>query len=107
MSDTIPHDQVAAAEPGGGELVADPPWRGRFRWLVLGALVVLVAGGLAAWRAGVFSPAASSGAGRPGAPASTAAVVRTTLTTTEQVGGAIGYGGSYTITAPSPGSTSA
>jgi multidrug efflux pump subunit AcrA (membrane-fusion protein) len=107
MSDTIPHDQVAAAEPGGGELIADSPWRARFRWLVLGALVVLVAGGLAAWRAGVFSPAGSSGAGRPGAAASTAAVVRTTLTTTEQVGGAIGYGGSYTITAPSPGSTSA
>lgn len=34
-------------------------------------------------------------------PVPTAAVVRTSLTTTVQVGGSIGYGGSYTIAAPS------
>ena len=105
MSDTISQGQLAAEQPGGGETIAEPPRRGRFRWAVLGTLAVLVAGGLVAWRAGLFSPAAPAGEGRPGASASTASVVRTTLTTTEQVGGAIGYGGSYTITAPSPGST--
>lgn len=58
--------------------------------------------------------AAASASGRPASPASssggggsvtTAAVVRTTLTNTVQVGGSIGYGGSYTIAAPSGTST--
>jgi hypothetical protein len=40
-----------------------------------------------------------------GGSVATAAVVRTNLTTTVQVGGAIGYHGSYTIAAPSGSST--
>jgi hypothetical protein len=44
------------------------------------------------------SPASSSAAG---GSVATAAVVRTTLTNTVQVGGSIGYDGSYTIAAPS------
>ena len=37
--------------------------RGRGRWAALGAVVVVAAGAAAAWRAGVFSPAAVSGTG--------------------------------------------
>jgi multidrug efflux pump subunit AcrA (membrane-fusion protein) len=106
MSETVPQDRVPAAEHEDHGPVTGPSRRGPFRWVVIGSIVVLVTGGVVlAWRAGVFSPAASPATGSQGASAS-AAVVRATLTTTEQVGGAIGYGGSYTITAPSPGSTS-
>ena len=68
---------------------------------VAGALVGgAVAGGVAALSAsGTSSPATVSG-GSSGSVA-TAAVVRTTLSTTVQVGGSIGYDGSYTITARS------
>lgn len=58
-----------------------------------------VAGAVAALSAG-----ASSGNAAPssaGGSVATAAVVRTTLATVVQVGGSIGYSGSYTIAAPS------
>jgi putative peptidoglycan binding protein len=48
------------------------------------------------------SPVSSGGSG----PGATAPVVRTTLTTTVQEGGSIGYGGSYTVAAPSGASAS-
>jgi hypothetical protein len=80
--------------------------RGRGRWVALGVVLVLAAGAVSAWQAGVFSPAASSPSPGGSGTVGTAAVVRTTLTTTEQDGGSIGYGGSYTITAPSPGTSS-
>jgi hypothetical protein len=57
--------------------------------------------------AGVVAAVSSSGNGdsaaSPGTSSlvATAAVVRTTLTNAVQVGGSIGYGGSYTIAAPS------
>ena len=58
--------------------------------------------------AGVVAAATASGNGDGSAAASgtsgsvtTAAVVRTTLTNAVQVGGSIGYGGSYTVAAPS------
>jgi hypothetical protein len=37
--------------------------------VALGIVVVVAAGAVSAWRAGVFSPAASSGTGQQGAPA--------------------------------------
>jgi hypothetical protein len=43
--------------------------RRRGRWVALGIVVVVVAGAVSAWRAGVFAPAASSGSGQQGAPA--------------------------------------
>ena len=43
--------------------------RGRRRWVALGIVAVVAAGAVSAWRAGVFSPAASSGAGQRGAAA--------------------------------------
>jgi Putative peptidoglycan binding domain len=77
------------------------------RRVVVIAVAVVVAGGAAA-------TAAAAGVGRGGAasakggrgPVGTVAVVRTDLTTPVQVGGSIGYGGSYTVTAPSGSSAS-
>lgn len=67
---------------------------------VVGAVVsAAVAGGVAALSPGA-SPA-SPGASSAGGSVATAAVVRTTLATTVQVGGSIGYSGSYTISVPS------
>ncbi|MHB8450747.1 MAG: peptidoglycan-binding protein [Mycobacteriales bacterium] len=67
---------------------------------VAGALVGgAVAGGVAALSAsGTNSPSSSGGSS---GSVATAAVVRTTLSRTVQVGGSIGYDGSYTITARS------
>jgi hypothetical protein len=82
------------------------------RWVALGILVVL-AGAVSAWRAGVFAPAASPGSGQQGAPApATAAVTRQDLSATTQVTATLGYAGSDTVTGqgggtltwlPSPG----
>jgi Putative peptidoglycan binding domain len=81
--------------------VAEPsPRRVAALAAIVGAVVGgAVAGGVAALSAGANpgSPASSS----LGDPVATAAVVRTTLTNTVQVGGSIGYSGSYTIAAPS------
>ncbi len=60
-----------------------------------------VAGGVAAASAsGNHEPTASSSGGGSGSVA-TAAVVRTNLATTVQVGGSIGYAGSYSVIIPS------
>ena len=60
---------------------------------------VVAAGVVSAWRAGVFSPAASSGAGQQGAPApATAAVTRQDLAATTPVTATLGYAGSYPVT---------
>jgi hypothetical protein len=74
-------------------------------WAALAVVVVVAAGAVSAWRSGVFATAATASPGGAVGAASTASVVRTTLTSTVQVGGAIGYDGSYTITAPAPGSS--
>ncbi len=67
---------------------------------VAGALVGgAVTGGVAEATGGNHDSLASSPAG--GSPVATAAVVRTTLATTVEVGGSIGYDGSYTVAAPS------
>ena len=67
--------------------------------MALGIVVVVAAGVVSAWRAGVFSPAASSGAGGQGAAApATAAVIRQDLAATTPVSATLGYAGSYTVT---------
>jgi len=74
--------------------------RGRRRggWVAAGLVVVLAAGVVSAWRAGVFSPAASSGAGQQGAPpAATAAVTRRDIAATTPVSATLGYAGSWTV----------
>ena len=71
------------------------------RRALLIAAIALVAAAVAAGAAvaggGGGGPASSAGGGS----VATAPVVRTTLTNTVQVGGSIGYQGSYTIAAPS------
>ena len=72
---------------------------GRFRWVVTGAVAVLVAGGvLAAWRTGVFSRPARSGGGQGAAAPATQPVVRASLSVQTPVDGTLGYAGSYTVT---------
>jgi hypothetical protein len=70
------------------------------RWVVLGLVVVVAAGVVAAWRAGVFSAAASPGAGRAaGAPApATRAVTQQDLAATTPLTATLGYAGSWTVT---------
>ena len=73
--------------------------RRRGRRVALGIVVVVVAGAVSAWRAGVFAPAASSGSGQQGAPApATAAVTRQDLSATTPVTATLGYAGSYPVT---------
>ena len=87
--------------------------RGRGRWVALGAVVVVAAGAVAAWRVGAFSPAAAPGSGQQGAPApATAAVTRQDLLAATPVTATLGYAGWYAVTGrgggtltwlPSPG----
>jgi hypothetical protein len=96
---------LAAAKPRGS--------RGRRRWVALGIVAVLAAGAVSAWRAGAFSPAATSGARGQGAPApATAAVTRQDLAAVTPLNATLGYAGSYLVTGrgggtltwlPSPG----
>jgi hypothetical protein len=66
--------------------------------VALGIVVVVAAGAVAGWRAGVFSPAASPGSGPQGAPApATAAVTRQDLSATTPVTATLGYAGSWTV----------
>jgi hypothetical protein len=61
-------------------------------------VIAVAAGAVLAWRAGAFSPAASSGTGR-GAPApTTAAVTRQDLSATTPVTATLGYADSYPVT---------
>jgi len=71
--------------------------RGRGRWMTLGIVVVVAAGAVSAWWAGVFSPAASSGAGHE-APPATQPVVRQNLAATTPETATLGYAGLYTVT---------
>ena len=84
-------EALAAAEARGS--------RGRGRWVALGIAVVVAAGAVSAWWAGVFSPAASSGSGQHGAPApATQAVTRQDLAATTPETATLGYAGSFTVT---------
>ena len=97
-----------ADAPGSGHAVGAPDSlrapagarrHGRFRWVVTGAVAVLVAGGvLAAWRTGAFSRPARSGGGQGAAAPATQPVVRASLSVQTPVNGTLGYAGSYTVT---------
>ena len=114
MSKTVSRDQQAGQQaeiPAAGAPPGRP--RGRGRLLALGVVVVVAAGTVAAWRAGGFSPAGSSGTGQQGAPPpATAPVVREDLSATTPVTATLGYADQYTFTGqgggtltwvPSPG----
>jgi multidrug efflux pump subunit AcrA (membrane-fusion protein) len=105
VSETVSRGREAGqqvAPPAAGEARGS---RRRGGWVAAGLVVVLAAGGAAAaWRAGVFSPAGSSGSGQPGRPApATQAVVREDLSATTPVSATLGYAGSYPVTGPGGG----
>src|SRR5580700_3955778 len=81
MSGTVSRGREAGQQAEALAAAGARGWRGRGRWVALGIVVVVVAGAVPAWRAGVFSPAASPGAGQQGAPAPAT----------------LGYAGSYTV----------
>ena len=104
MSRTVSRGREAGQQEAGpqAEVLASAEARGargRGRWVALGVVVMVAAGAVAGWRAGVFSPAASPGAGQQGAPApATAAVTRQDIAATTPVNATLGYAGSYTVT---------
>jgi hypothetical protein len=116
VSETVSRGREAGQQAGA---LAGAQARGSRRrrggWVAAaGIAVVLAAGAVAGWQAGVFSSAASPGAGRAaGAPApATAAVRRRDIAATTPVAGTLGYAGSWTVTGygggrltwlPSPG----
>jgi hypothetical protein len=73
--------------------------RRRGGWVAAGLVVVLVAGVVSAWRAGVFSLAATPAAGGRGAlPPATAVVTRQDIAATTPLTATLGYAGSYPVT---------
>ena len=104
MSETVSRGREAGQQAEVLTAAKARGWRGRGRWVALGIVVVVAAAAVSAWRAGVFSPAASSGSGQQGAPApATAAVVRQDLAATTPVTATLGYAGSYPVTGHSGG----
>jgi hypothetical protein len=99
MSGTVSRGREAGQESEGLAAAEARGSRGRGRWVALGIVVVGAAGAASAWRAGVFSPAASSGSGQQEAPApATRAVTRQDLAATTPVTATLGYAGSYGVT---------
>ena len=98
MSETVSRGREAGQQAEVLAAAGARGSRGRSRWVVLGIVVVVAAGALSAWRAGVFSPAASSGAGQGAAAPATAAVTRQDLSATTPVTATLGYAGSYPVT---------
>jgi hypothetical protein len=100
VSETVSRGREAgrqAEAQAAGEAMGS---RGRRRggWAAAGLVVVLTAGMASAWRAGVFSPAGSSGSGQQGAPPpATAAVTRRDIAATTPVNATLGYAGSWTV----------
>jgi hypothetical protein len=68
------------------------------RWVALGIVVVVSAGVVAGWRAGMFSAASSPGAGGREAATATAVVTRGDLSATTPEAATLGYAGSWTVT---------
>ena len=98
MSETVSRGREAGQQAEVLAAAKARGWRGRGRWVALGIVVVVAAGAVSAWQAGVFSPAASSGSGGQGAPApATAAVTRQDLSATTPVTATLGYADSYTV----------
>ena len=100
MSETVSRGREAGREAeaqAAGEAKGSRRRR-RGGWAAAGLVVVLAAGVVSAWRAGVFSPAGSSGSGQQGAPPSaTGAVTRRDIAATTTVSATLGYAGSWTV----------
>jgi hypothetical protein len=98
MSETVSRSPQAGPRAEVLAAAKAREWRGR--WVALGIVVVVAAAAMvSAWRAGAFSPAASSGSGGQGAAApATAVVTRQDLSATTPVTATLGYAGSYLVT---------
>ncbi len=101
MSETVSRGREAGrqaeAEPAGQARGS----RGRRRggWVAAGLVVVLAAGLVSAWRAGVFPLADTPAAeGRAALPPATAVVTRRDIAATTPVSATLGYAGSWTVT---------
>jgi multidrug efflux pump subunit AcrA (membrane-fusion protein) len=91
--------QQTAGQQAGVLAVAEARGsRGRGRWVALGIAVVVAAGAVAGWRAGVFSAAASPGSGLEAAAPATRPVVREDIAAVTPVTATLGYAGSWTVT---------
>ena len=77
--------------------MSDRVSRGRGRWVALGAVIVVAAGAVSAWRAVVFSPAAPPGAVQGAPPPATQPVAREELSSQTPVTATLGYAASYTV----------
>ncbi len=101
MSETVSRGREAGRQAEAQAAGEARGSRGRRRggWVTAGLGVVLAAGVVSAWRAGVFSPAASSGNGPQGAPPpATQVVTRRDIAATTPVSATLGYAGSWTVT---------
>src|SRR5580693_3629906 len=98
-SETFPRGREAGRQADARAAAGAPGPRGRGRWVALGIVVMVAAGAISAWRAGVFSPAAASGTWPRGAPPpATARVTRQNLSAVTPVTATLGYAGSYPVT---------
>jgi hypothetical protein len=98
MSETVSRGREARPQAEVLAVAKARGWRGRGRWVALGIVVVVAAAAVSAWRAGVFSPAASSGSGQQGVPPpATQPVVRQDLAATTPEAATLGYAGSYAV----------
>jgi hypothetical protein len=105
VSETVSRGREAGQQAAGLQAealaAADVGLAGRRRrggWVAAGLVVVLAAGVVSAWRAGVFSAAAPPGAGGLGASApATRPVVRQDIAETMPVAATLRYAGSYTV----------
>jgi hypothetical protein len=108
MSETVQGGRDAGGQAARlraeGDAVAPPTVSGGRRgWIAAGLVVVLAAGAVSAWQAGVLPAVRSPGAvAGPPAPA-TAAVVRQDIRATTPVAATLGYAGSYPVTGQGSG----
>jgi hypothetical protein len=99
VSETFSRGREAGQRADALTAAGAPGPRGRGRWVALGIVVVVAAGAISAWRAGVFSPAAAPGTWPQGAPPpATARVTRQNLSAVTPVTATLGYAGSYPVT---------
>ena len=104
MNETVPRGREAGQEEKVTAVPETSRSHGRGRWVALGVVVAMAAGAVWAWRAGVFSPASSSGSGQQGAAApATRAVTRQDISATTPVAATLGYAASYQVTGQGSG----
>jgi hypothetical protein len=105
MSETVSQGRVVAGGPEDRGAATEPSRRGRLRWVVVGSLVVLVAGGgvVSAWYAGAFRSNGPPGGSTAAPPPATWTVARENISDTTQENATLGYAASYTVTGQGSG----